>query len=194
MEKIKDFFYEKSDLFFAGLVVVIVVAVMMRNLGGWMNVEAEDSKYNEIQSTISQDPADDADGDSDADVPDETEDPDPAGDATGDENTSTEEPTKNEAPQDEPSQAPLEEPVTPPVQTEQPSQTPASGQSRNITVAPGSSAKSIADALKAQGLIGDANAFVQALVNSGNDTKLKAGTFTIPEGAGTDQIIAILTK
>lgn len=191
MEKIKDFFYEKSDIFFATVVVALVVVVVMRNLGGWMNVEAEDSKYNEIQAVVSEEPAGDdstSTNNDGSDTPAQLEEPtEPAA-------PSTEEPASNEEPKEEPAETPAVEPTTPDAPPEQPTQTPSSGQSRNITVAPGSAAKSIADALKAQGLISDSSAFVQALISSGNDTKLKAGDFTIPEGASTEQIIAILTK
>ena len=68
------------------------------------------------------------------------------------------------------------------------------GAIRNITIAPGSTASSIANALKNNGLIQDENAFVKELIASGNDTKLKAGTFSIRQGATTQEIIEILIK
>ncbi|MDO4711726.1 MAG: endolytic transglycosylase MltG, partial [Peptostreptococcaceae bacterium] len=66
--------------------------------------------------------------------------------------------------------------------------------SKTITIASGSSAGSIAGTLKSNGLISDTNAFLNKVVASGKENKLKAGTFTIPSNASVDQIINILTK
>lgn len=49
MEKLKDFLYEKSDLFFAGIVVICVSIVVLYSLNGWLIVDSQ-SKYAEIPS------------------------------------------------------------------------------------------------------------------------------------------------
>lgn len=193
MEKIKDFIYEKSDLFFATLVVVVVVLVISNNLGAWMFVDAEGNKYEEIQSRIQEE-----DESSDS-LSEQEEDPAPDSDSADD----TEE---AEGTQDQASNQKTEEPVATeekPAAEERPAveEKPAvnqeksdTGKSRNVSVAPGSTAQSIADSLKAQGLIADTGEFLKSLAASGKDTKLKAGNFTFPEGVSSEQIIDILTK
>lgn len=65
---------------------------------------------------------------------------------------------------------------------------------RNIKIGSGNTAKSIANSLKSNGIITDEKAFLNELVASGKDTKLKSGNFQIPAGATNKQIIEILTK
>lgn len=187
MDKIKDFFYEKSDLFFASVVVMIVGFVVFNNLGGWMNADAEDSKYSAIQSRIeSEERPDSISEDENAPI-----DSEPGQDAQ-------EEPAGSKADSEDANQ-PADKEETP---ASQPAGNPGSSadkpsgaaKSRNISVAPGSTAQSIADSLKSQGLISDTGEFLKSLASSGKDTKLKAGDFSFPEGASNDQIIDILTK
>ena len=75
-----------------------------------------------------------------------------------------------------------------------PAQSSASGESRKFTVNSSESAESIAASLESAGLIPDQKTFLDAVYAAHVDTKLKAGTFSIPEGASSEQIIEILTK
>ena len=199
MEKIKDFFYDKSDVVFAALVVCVVVVVVFNSLGGWMFVDAQDNKYSEIQSKVvsAEDGAksDGTESDAGQDKTDEANQGlDPKEDAEALDSDSS------KAPSDSSKDLPKPAPATnqPAPATNQPGANsqpaPAQGESRSIIVAPGSTAQAIAESLKTSGLITDASAFVHALSSSGKDTKLKAGDFLIPAGSTANQIIDILTK
>ena len=63
-----------------------------------------------------------------------------------------------------------------------------------ITIPAGTPASKIADILYDSGLITSTNDFLSTLVAQKADTKLKAGTFTIPAGSTMEEIIAILIK
>ncbi|MCL1896797.1 MAG: hypothetical protein FWG03_09650 [Clostridiales bacterium] len=75
----------------------------------------------------------------------------------------------------------------------QPGQTPGpSGPSVQITVEAGDAASTIADKLLAAGAISDKQAFLSEVAAQGADSKLKIGTFTIPKGSTVSEVIAIL--
>ncbi|MDO4711902.1 MAG: hypothetical protein Q4A75_07965, partial [Peptostreptococcaceae bacterium] len=57
MEKIKDFIYEKSDLFFASIIVVLVGVVILYNLDGWFVIDSESSKYHQLHTQTINDPS-----------------------------------------------------------------------------------------------------------------------------------------
>lgn len=232
MEKIKDFIYEKSDVFFAGLVVVVAGFIVLYNLNGWLFIDGENSKYTKHKAEVT-------------DVDTNTAENTNAGEGenTNESTTSTEtvqntdnnqnatdqnatnQNTQTNTNQDTQSNSQTQNTnqnnANQNTQTSQNTQTNTSqntqntnqtstqnqntqananqntqnkGAVRNITIAPGSTAKSIANALKNNGLISDEKEFVQKLINSGNDTKLKAGTFSIKQGSTQDEIIAILIK
>ncbi|HYF75580.1 MAG TPA: hypothetical protein VD973_00455 [Symbiobacteriaceae bacterium] len=97
-----------------------------------------------------------------------------------------------------PTQTQTPSPTATQPQTPAPTQPQAPAQTAPVTVTfvvdPGSSAGVIADNLKAQGLITDTAAFLNALSAKGLDTSLKAGTFVIPTGATLDRVIEVLTS
>ncbi|HWI66479.1 MAG TPA: hypothetical protein VNT75_32015 [Symbiobacteriaceae bacterium] len=64
----------------------------------------------------------------------------------------------------------------------------------NITVDDGDAASTIADKLKARGLIANTDQFLARVTELGADTSLKAGTFSIPTGAPLDAVIKALTS
>lgn len=186
MEKIKDFFYEKSDVFFASLVVVVAIGVIMYNLNGWLVIDSEASRYQEIPLQ-SQEVA--AEEQKPEQAPAESAKPEESKTETTPAETKPEETKAAETKPEETKPA-----ETKPTQTKPAETKPAPAAVRKITVASGSSAKSIANALKNQGLINSTDDFLNKLVASGKETKLQAGTFSIPEGSSLDQIIGILTK
>lgn len=71
--------------------------------------------------------------------------------------------------------------------------TAASGETK-ITIPSGTPASKIADILYDAGLITSTSDFLSELSAQKADTKLKAGTFTVPAGSTMDEIIAILIK
>ncbi len=181
MEKIKDIFYERSDIFFATLIVSAVVFVVSNSLGGWMFVDADGNKYDSIPSKAvsaeaSSDPA--ANPDQEDQASDTSSDPDASKEA-GQTSASEGKDSDNTPDQDKNLSNP---------------QLANSSEVRKVTVAPGSTAQGIADSLKNSNLISDSKTFLQALSVSGKDTRLKAGDFSIPAESSVDEIIDILTR
>lgn len=187
MEKLKDFIYEHSDLFFTAVIVLVVGVVVSSSLYGWFNIKDEENKYKEMNEVIHEEQSPDQEA-SAGKEPDSSE-TEPSGDG------SQAQPANDQAQSDDQQQKP-----------ENPEQQPSAQQSgapsgespeasiKNIEIAPGSSSSSIASALENQGLIKSADEFLNLLVSSGKETKLKAGTFAITQGSTDSQIIDILTK
>ena len=209
MERIKDFIYEKSDVFFAGIVIVAVIGVVFYNLSGWLVIDSEASRYHQVRSSVAVSEGGDAapkqNSEQNTDAP--TKNTEALSD-TGEKNKTEAENAAEKAPKsNDPAVAPDQKAEAPaqntapaqaapaPSDTQKPaaSASTSSGE-RNITIAAGSSASSIASSLKTQGLISDSQAFLNKIVEMKKETKLKAGSFTIPAGASMEQIINILTK
>lgn len=171
MEKLKDFVYEHSDLFFTVLIVAVVGVIVTSNLYGWFDIKDDENKYKEINEIIHEE-QDSTESDKANDDSKQTNTKEPAKDVA-------KEPAKasEKAPVNETAKEPAKEAVI-----------------RNVDIAPGSSSTSIAKALEKQGLISSSSDFLSVLSASGKETKLKAGTFSIPEGSSSDKIIEILTK
>ena len=187
MEKLKDFIYEHSDLFFTAVIVLVVGVVVSSSLYGWFNIKDEENKYKEMSEVIHEEQSPDQEA-SDGKEPDSSE-TEPSGDG------SQAQPANDQAQSDDQQQKP-ENPEQQP--STQQNETPSGGSPeasiKNIEIAPGSSSASIASALENQGLIKSADEFLNLLVSSGKETKLKAGTFAITQGSTDSQIIDILTK
>ncbi len=186
MEKLKDFIYEHSDLFFTTVIVLVVGVVVSSSLYGWFNIKDDENKYKEMNEVIQEEQSPDQEASTGKD-PDSSE-TEPSGDSSqaqpDDQAQSDDQQQKPENPDQQPSGQ---------------ESTPPSGESpeasiKNIEIAPGSSSASIASALEKQGLIKSADEFLNLLVSSGKETKLKAGTFAITQGSTDSQIIDILTK
>ncbi|MBR0597635.1 hypothetical protein [Sinanaerobacter chloroacetimidivorans] len=64
----------------------------------------------------------------------------------------------------------------------------------SVTIEPGSTASKIADVLIGKGLFENRQQFYDAVAAASADTKLKAGTFTIPSNATPAEVVTILTK
>ncbi|MDO5096922.1 MAG: endolytic transglycosylase MltG [Peptostreptococcaceae bacterium] len=220
MEKIKDFLYEKSDIFFASIVVVLVTTVVLYNLNGWLVIDGEASRYHEIPVTNEdgKKPTDNAlvaNPEEDKEKKEENEksesekktekkestEQQKSENKAEQKNKEAEEKAKQEKAEaekkaqeqkknEQKTQEQKKQEQKKPEQKKQEQKT----SNRTITIASGSTAKSIANSLKSQGIISDTNAFLNKLASSGKETKLRAGTFTIPEGSSADQIISILTK
>lgn len=187
MEKLKDFIYEHSDLFFTTVIVLVVGVVVSSSLYGWFNIKDEENKYKEMNEVIHDEQSPDQQTSAEKE-PDSSE-TEPSGDGsqaqpTNDQSQSDDQQLKPENPE----QQPLAQ------QSKAPSGDSPEASIKNIEIAPGSSSSSIASALENQGLIKSADEFLNLLVSSGKETKLKAGTFAITQGSTDSQIIDILTK
>ena len=187
MEKLKDFIYEHSDLFFTTVIVLVVGVVVSSSLYGWFNIKDEENKYKEMNEVIHEEQYPDQEASSGKE-PDSSE-TEPSGDG------SQAQPSNDQAQSDDQQQKP-ENPEQQPSaqQSESPTSNSPEASIKNIEIAPGSSSSSIASALENQGLIKSADEFLNLLVSSGKETKLKAGTFAITQGSTDSQIIDILTK
>lgn len=74
------------------------------------------------------------------------------------------------------------------------SQMSPDGSVYTITIPTGATSYNIANILLQSGLISDTQSFLDAVSASGADSRLKAGTFTIPAGSTNEDIITILTQ
>jgi len=159
----RDFFYNKGDVFIAVLIILVAAFVIYVRVGVIMDYSAT--------------------GDNRASLfpfgPSSTEEADSGGRTPG--------PHPGEAPAEE-----TDPPVTPPAEEEPPIVQDPGATEIQITVNAGDAASTIADKLFAANLIMDRPAFLDAVMTQGADSKLKTGTFTIPMGASNEEIIAIL--
>ncbi|MGE5631763.1 MAG: hypothetical protein ACM3TR_11780 [Caulobacteraceae bacterium] len=104
-------------------------------------------------------------------------------------NKQTPAPTPSPSPSPTPAPTPAAKPTPTPASTKQ-----TSSKAVEINIKSGLSSESIANILMESGLIKDSKSFLKRLGELDKDDKLKVGTFTIPKGTGTDEIIKILTK
>ncbi len=162
MEKLKDFIYEQSDLFFTAIIVVVVGIIITSNLYGWFDIKDKENKYAEITEVIQEEQTAPVESTSDQTAKNDVTAESSAKDTPDAKKSGSDESVKKEV--------------------------------RNVEIATGSSSSSIAKALENQGLVKSSSDFLNFLVSSGKETKLKAGTFAIPEGSTNQQIIEILTK
>ena len=170
MNKIRDIIYDYNDIFVALLIIVVAGAMLLWRVNAIMEYpEYLAANTEPTQST-------------------KVEDPDLSGlDLTTDAAISTD---YNTNPDDANAEPETQAAVTAPVE---PTPAPPTGDVK-FEIPKGSSASKIADLLRQAGLIDDKQAFLNMLSEKKADTKLKAGTFTIPAGATIEEIITILTK
>lgn len=104
-------------------------------------------------------------------------------------------PTQAATPKPTATTAPTEVPTESPRATATPKPTGTPGTiSYTITVERGATASRVAEQLEAAGAIADAQDFVKYLRNANLTDFINIGTFTIPQGAGYEEIARILTK
>lgn len=193
MEKLKDFFYDKNDLVVALIIITIAGLLIVWRVNVIMNypkimaaeiVTQQEELGNEPGGSSGAENQPAGDGSSDGSAGQ-------SGDA--DQNNGTD-PSGNDDPNSS-------EPNNPGSSANQ-GGTPAGNSgaaapavtSRSITIPPGSSGTKIAQILVDAGLISSAASFNEAVTAAGADTKLKAGTFTIPAGASAAEIVNIITR
>jgi hypothetical protein len=175
----RDFFYNKSDVLIAILIILIAAFVIYTRVGVIMDYPSkaaggEGTGYLPgIQDVLT--------GSEDADT-----------DADKDEAAFSEDAPDADVPADEPVTPPSEdvpdETVTPP----DPPVPPESTTEVSITVSAGDVGSTIADKLVAAGAITDKAAFLAEVATQHADTKLKQGTFKIPAGSTLSDIVKIL--
>lgn len=175
----KDFFYNKSDVLIAILIIAIAAVVIYSRVLVIMGYSSTGliPDSGEPAAVVSDEGSEDLTAEGGADL------------QTGgsSEDAVETEPIVEEEPVDTQEQEPeVTEPETDPAVV-----APAA-ESIQITVAAGDAAATIADKLLAAGAITDKQAFLSEVMAAGADSKLKIGTFTIPAGSSASEIIAIL--
>ena len=176
----RDFFYNKGDVFIAVLIILIAAFVIYLRVGVIMDYSASGSRG---ESLLPMPPAigDWGDRTPNAGTDGGSEQNNTDGDATDPSTLSGADGQAGQTP------APQEQPPASSVQVGQPS-----ASSVQITVSAGDAASTIADKLLAAGAISDTQAFISEVLSQDADSKLKIGTFTIPKGSSVSEIIAIL--
>ena len=178
MEKIKDFFHDFSDIFFAIIIAGVMFAVLSVNLGSWFNVPSNTASANEPFNTSK-----DRDNNATSDGPDNNNvNPE-------DKNNKTETGTdtdkiETEKPQNNNDAIPGTD------ENEQKNET--AGETKKIIIPSGTFCTGIAKILKNNELIDNENSFVQAAENLGLSSRLKSGSFEIPVDATVEEIVKII--
>ena len=177
MKKFKDLVYDYNDIFVAVLIVVIAGAIIFWRIGDIM-------VYPEYMAEIHAGEASDDLGLDDLDLtPEEVEDinenpeeftSDPDAGQSGESGEGA-----GEIPEDQ--ETPTDEPFTTKAEVK-------------FTVPVGVTGTKIAQLLYDKQLVESADAFVSAVSKINAETKLKAGTFTIPAGSTVEDIAALLTR
>ena len=189
MEKLKDFIYEHSDLFFTALIVAAVGVIVASNLYGWFDIKDNENKYKEINEIIHEEQENIVSEKTDSSEETKEDSSKKTEDASKSEETKEDSDKSSTSEKKETSKENVKETVK-----ETPKEPESKPVIRNVDIAPGSSSSSIAKALEKQGLIESSSDFLNVLSASGKETRLKAGTFAIPEGSTAEKIIEILTK
>ena len=172
MNKIKDIIYDYNDIFVALLIIVIAGAMLLWRVNAIM----------EYPEYLAQKTPEVKEQQQDVDLSGINLEPEKV-----DENL-------NDNPDDVNSDVLQQEQENPELQQEPKPETPQIAGDQKFEVPKGSSAQKIADLLRQAGLIEDQKEFLSKLAELKADTKLKAGTFTIPAGSDNEAIIKILTK
>jgi len=206
----RDFFYNKGDVFIAVLIILAAAFVIYMRVGVIMDYSASGGSGKSLL------PMPSAIGDWGDQAPDAEA--DVGSGQNGMSDGAADPPAQPDTMQPEATQPETTQPETTQPVTDQPSgqtdeQTDDSGMtaleaeqvggssgnsgqpsgpSVQITVEAGDAASTIADKLIAVGAIRDKQAFLSEVAAQGADSKLKIGTFTIPTGSTISEIIAIL--
>lgn len=171
MERWKDMFYNKNDIFLA-LVILLVAGFVIFD-----RVEA----IMEYPQALALEQEQDASPPAEQDPSAET--------ATTTEAKPVDVPTQEETP-DQTQQPAAQQPTQP-----QPTQPPIQQVSKiQIDIPSGTTEATVGKMLVEKGFISDKSSFIQALEAAGKTGKVQAGKFTIPSDATMDQIIDILTN
>lgn len=177
MEKIKDIIYQISDILFGLIVLLAVLLVFTFQLYGWFNIDMPQSIARFIPEKVSFNTY--AQGEPAAVKP--VSSADSAAPAISDGNEQDEDPPSASLNGSAPAETDTAE-------------KPASAELRNIIIASGSTSHSIGNALYENNIIKSVEEFTNRLTELKLETKIKAGTFRIPQNASLDEVIRIITS
>ncbi|MCM1193449.1 MAG: hypothetical protein NC389_13605 [Acetatifactor muris] len=103
-------------------------------------------------------------------------------------------PEVSAAPEPSPSASPTPESSVTSASPTQASEDASDGDTVKIVVQRGNGSRAVCNQLAAAGLIADAAAFDQYLIDSGYSKRISAGTFEIPAGASEEEIAKIISR
>lgn len=190
----RDFFYNKGDIFIAVLIILAAAFVIYLRVGVIMDYSASGDNSGSLlpmPPTIGE-VIDQVTGGSAAEG--NAQDNDGAEGNGGADQTQPQQQENDQSAVSQQEGNPPEQ--NPPEQNppEQNEDTPSQGSGQiQITVNAGDAASTIADKLLTAGAITDKQAFLADVMEQRADSRLKMGTFTIPAGASHSDIIKILT-
>lgn len=128
---------------------------------------------------------------------DESEDRGEGEESEGEEPTPDPAPTPESAPTPEPTPTPTTTPEPTPEPTPNPESTSEESsdvETVRITISSGTGSRTVCNRLAEAGLIENAAAFDEYLIDSGYSKRISAGTFEIPVGASEEEIAKIISR
>lgn len=182
LEKIKDWFYDTSDLLAAIVIIIAAVFIIWGRIESIMSFpdsyDAQAALKSDSEAVIHiNEPSDSNDSDN--------------ADSGSDISSADSAASNGNQEQNQPDSIPPSEEENKAGAADTP---PAAAASVKITIPSGAAGEKIAQILKDNGLVSDTSVFLTALKNSGKESKLRSGTYNIPSGSTPDQIILILTQ
>lgn len=184
MDKVKDFFHDFSDIFFAILVASIMFIVLASNLGSWFNKPTDTRLNNNYASTAEDVINKNLDIENKNDNQLQTED-------THTEDTNNGETENNNENQPEAEAKPDKNEPNSDVTKDNPtSQTPV--ETKRVVIPSGTFSAGIGKILEDSGLVDKSGDFVRAAEDLGLANKLKAGSFEVPLDATLEDMAKII--
>ncbi len=172
MDRLRDFFYDYSDVLFSLVIASVMIGVVYINLTTIFD-DTTDVLPEPHTALIEGSDAPDAPGESSETI---------VIDLDTNEVENDESPESGEPTQPDPSVADSNETPSPPV----------SGEMVTVTIPNGTPGVGIAQILVDHQLLPDTTSFVEAAENLNLSLKLKSGTFDIPAGTSPEQMVKII--
>lgn len=197
MEKIKDFFHDFSDVFFAIIIASIMFAVLTINLGGWFNVpihtvladrsaDISEEQNNEITDNPSNNNTDLEDDRSNKNMDSEDVRPDNSIDSESDRSEKKDDTSKAETKIQQDDNVKNSD-------TEEDAQTNKTiKETKKIIIPSGTYGTGIAKILQENELIDDINDFVRTAENLNLSRRLRSGSFEIPIDTTVENMVKII--
>lgn len=198
MEKIKDFFHNFSDIFFAIVIASIMFAVLTINLGSWFddssNIVSADKPANILENPnsniINNRPDNNVDSENKDNQP-TTEDDTYKTDIEIPQNSNDTNPDTNDTSPDINDTSPGTNDTSPDINEDE-QKYATIRETKRIVIPSGTFGTGIAQILKENGLIDDSNDFVRAAENLNLSKRLKSGSFEIPVGIAVEDMVKII--
>lgn len=180
MERIKDFFHDFSDVFFAIVVASVMFVVLSWNLGSWFDNSSNTVLADGLPSIVEESNDESLEEKDKEEVVNEDE---VVVEVKKDDTQITDQPKA-----EDPAKPTVEEPKT----DEKPIENNNAQGTKKITVPNGTPGTGVAKILKENGLIEDTNDFIKTAEDLKLAVKLKSGSFEIPIGTTIEDMVRII--